>query len=99
MTEEDQLARDITNAVEEMNKRPHLKAVQVDDPKLPVAKATNENTGRASANMIDQMQKVIETIERDIAEADEVRLTVTRRINDLRRALAASKAAVEMLKT
>lgn len=99
MTEEDQLARDIADAVNEVDKarKPFLRPVPTESN--AIAKATNENTERATVNMVDQMQKVIETIQRDIDEANEVRLTVIRRINDLHRALEASKTAMEMLKT
>jgi hypothetical protein len=64
-----------------------------------IAKVTNPDTGRSSRSMEEQMQKIIAGLDREIADAEQVRDVVDRRINDLSKARAVAKTAYAMLLT
>jgi hypothetical protein len=63
-----------------------------------VVQATNEDTARATRNMLDQLNNIIKGLESELAECDGIRLNVLHRMTDLKLALDASRAAVETLK-
>lgn len=62
-----------------------------------VEAATNDDVERATRTMREQMDNIITGLERDISEAEEVRLTIVRRIDDLNVARQACIAAKEVL--
>jgi hypothetical protein len=91
----DNLANDLNDMVEQSERR--LRAVPT-AKSTPALQATNEDTGRASRSMLDQMTTIVAGLEKELAEADGIRINVLHRMRDLKLALDASKAAVETLK-
>jgi hypothetical protein len=91
----DALAADLNDMVDQQERRiravPPAKAT-------PAVQATNEDTGRASRSMLDQMNNIVTGLEKELADTDAVRLNVLHRMQDLKLALDASKMAVETLK-
>jgi hypothetical protein len=65
----------------------------------PLMRATDQDTGRATRMMKEHMLTFINGVERDIAEAKDVRATVDQRIEDLNKSLASAKTAYAMLIT
>jgi len=63
-----------------------------------VADATHEDTERSSHKMQEQMEVIVQGLEREITEAKEVRATTDKRIKDLSFSLDAAKAALDVLK-
>lgn len=94
--DENDLAKEITTAMG-IPKQPHLRAVE---PRSnAVTNATNPDTERTTATMVEQMEKAIAIIERELGEANEVRMTVVRRVNNLTKALEVARTTLEALKT
>jgi hypothetical protein len=95
---EDDLAEELNDALDAMdNDRPRNDKNWKPTQTSPVVSATNEDTVRATRTMGNQMDNIIAGLERDIKEADEIRLRVIRRIEDLKRARLACLAAKETL--
>jgi len=63
----------------------------------PLEAATNKDTDRASRSMRVNAQRIIAGFEREIAEADEIRTTISQRITDLNRVIDTMKGALEGL--
>lgn len=99
----DPLDRMSDELAKEMDLHPRTTPHIVKGPLTPkgiaqaVEEATNKDTERTTRMMLEQHQKISEGLERQIAEATEVRDTITKYIGDLNTALNASKATVEVL--
>jgi len=63
-----------------------------------VSDVTDENTERSSHKMQEQMEIIVQGLEREIAEAKEIRAITDKRIKDLSFSLDAAKAALDVLK-
>lgn len=87
---------------EEAEGREHMnvnvKQSQTKDMTRMVAAATDEDTLRATRTMSEQMDAIVYGLEREIGEAEAVKLTVIRRIDDLNLAKSACIAAKAVLK-
>lgn len=92
----DALALDLNDMVDQTERR--LRAVPPPPKVNSVTQATNEDTARASRNMLDQMNTIVAGLERELTECDVVRLNVLHRMHDLKLALDATRAAVETLR-
>jgi hypothetical protein len=85
---------------EEREKPMNVRSIpeQPKDMNRSVVAATNEDTARATRKMSEQMDNVVGNLDREIAEAEAVRMTVIRRISDLNLTRQACIAAKEVLK-
>lgn len=82
----------------EMKKEFRPSVVRPSNTAAMVQAATDPNTERASTHMIEQMEKVILNLEKDINEAAEVRHVVNKRIADLTNSLNAARALWDVLR-
>ena len=67
-------------------------------PAKSILDVINEDSGRTTRVMLDRLNGIVAGLERDIADADAVRLTVLHRIADLNLALAATRSAIESIR-